>query len=1011
VEFPGDSLTMANTSVIYARAATITIADFRLDNGQMAFADNTYPAAIELAGGLTLLDGGGYFNTAHSDYPGVFNITADISGVGALNAQMMAIAFADPSTTTSTVEIVLTGNNTYEGGTLAGLRGIVTAAVDGALGTGDVMVSSTGTLHLTGGTTNDYIDDGAMVEVASGGVVNLDFTGTDVIGGLSIAGTEAEGGTWGAVGSGADHESDALTGTGMLQIPGDETIVYQTGYNSGGESWETGADWSNGLPAQAGFHYVNELGRDSGLSRTPEGTSVEFPGESLTLANTSVIYARAATVTIADFRLDNGQMAFADNTYPAAIELAGGLTLLEGGGYFNTAHGDYAGVFNITADVSGTGMLNAQMMPISFADPSTTTSTVEIVLTGDNTYEGGTLAGLRGIVTAAVDGALGTGDVTVSETGTLHLTGGTTHDYIDDSATVNLAPGGVLNLDFTGTDMIGALLMDGTLADAGTWGAVGSGADFESEQIEGEGYLQVPGAGIDHIVNRDKRVFDGEVEGAQPGDRLLLEAGERAAITFRNLHGSEAHPIVIVNDGGRVTFSGTDFAAVAFENCSHVRFTGTGSSDYFYGIEATGSSTMGIAVHEFSTNVEVDHCEVHGVNFAGIMAKTDPKCDLSANRDNFVMYDTVLHHNLVYEVGGEGFYIGFSFYGGYSSTAGCEGTTLYPHVLDGVKIYRNIVHHTGLEGIQVGCATSDCEIYKNHVTFTGLTNQQYQNRGVQLGGGTGGKFYQNYIADVPATGLIVQGYGDNEIYDNVIVRTGGVFLDKGPEPTSNQGFKVFNNTIVDSEIGINLYATDVLQNQIKNNLVVNSSGEDIRRLSSSVPWELEGNLTYDTAAEAGFVDAENDDYSLASGSAALDAGVDLSAQMPAVDYEGKVRESDWDVGAYEGQWLLKDEPTTLRGMTDTGAGMATSTWFGTFSLDDYPWLGHDRLGWLYAYDDEIDSLWLWSPTADSWLWTSRFCFPFAWSDAGTTWLYFYLHEGEAVWAYNYSTSAWEFYAE
>ncbi|KAF0093061.1 MAG: Autotransporter-associated beta strand repeat protein [Puniceicoccaceae bacterium 5H] len=257
-------------------------------------------------------------------------------------------------------------------------------------------------------------------------------------------------------------------------------LITQTGYNGGGESWETGADWSNGLPAQAGNDYINNAGLNTLLSRTPEGTSVEFPGDSLTIANTSVIYARAATVTIADFRLDNGQMAFADDTYPEAIELAGGLTLLAGGGYFNTAHGDYAGVFEITADISGVGALNAQMMPIAFADPSTTTSTVEIVLSGNNTYEGGTLAGLRGIVTTMADGALGTGDVTVSSTGQLNLGGGTTHDYIDDAATLTVEAGGLVDLNFTGTDTVGAVVLDGTEGETGTYGAVGSGADHES---------------------------------------------------------------------------------------------------------------------------------------------------------------------------------------------------------------------------------------------------------------------------------------------------------------------------------------------------------------------------------------------------------------------------------------------------------------------------------------------------------------------------------------------------
>lgn len=66
-------------------------------------------------------------------------------------------------------------------------------------------------------------------------------------------------------------------------------------------------------------------------------------------------------------------------------------------------------------------------------------------------------------------------------------------------------------------------------------------------------------------------------------------------------------------------------------------------------------------------------------------------------------------------------YIGHSFYSGFV-TASCTGIAekVFPHDIVGLKIYDNIVERTGYDGIQVGCAIKDVEVFNNTVISAGL---------------------------------------------------------------------------------------------------------------------------------------------------------------------------------------------------------------------------------------------------------------------------------------------------
>lgn len=92
--------------------------------------------------------------------------------------------------------------------------GLGTLTLSGAnLYLGDTAVE-TGVLSITSG----FLNDAANVHLAEGTVFNLNFVGTDTVNGLVIDGVGMTTGTWGAVDSGADHESSMFTGTGMLLV-------------------------------------------------------------------------------------------------------------------------------------------------------------------------------------------------------------------------------------------------------------------------------------------------------------------------------------------------------------------------------------------------------------------------------------------------------------------------------------------------------------------------------------------------------------------------------------------------------------------------------------------------------------------------------------------------------------------------------------------------------------------------------------------------------------------------
>jgi hypothetical protein len=416
--------------------------------------------------------------------------------------------------------------------------------------------------------------------------------------------------------------------------------------------------------------------------------------------------------------------------------------------------------------------------------------------------------------------------------------------------------------------------------------------------------------GCTYTVPSNTHLVDGTALGLKAGNTICLKAGNTYAnILFRNIKGSATNPIIIKNCGGTVNLnaSGKSYA-MKTELSQYFRITGGAGTTY--GIKLNAGA-QGLMLDKLSTNFEVDHLEIAKPGFAGIMAKTDPSCDNATLRGNFVMRNISLHHNYVHDTGGEGLYVGNTFYiAGMSTSCGVR----LPHIIEGVKIYNNIIKNSGWEAIQVGSSPKGLEVFNNTIENYGVKNVKYQNNGVQFGEGAPGKFYGNFIKGGKGIALFILSNADHFAYNNVIVNPGqdGIFCDE--RTAIGPGFKFINNTIINPGTnGIRLYSELVPTNIVQNNIIVNPgsystykyprTGNDayVYLLGKTVKVQMTINhLTRDISAVK-FTNAANADFSLTSSSPVINKGFNIASYNISLDFrqQPRLKGTTYDIGACE----------------------------------------------------------------------------------------------------------------
>ncbi len=334
----------------------------------------------------------------------------------------------------------------------------------------------------------------------------------------------------------------------------------------------------------------------------------------------------------------------------------------------------------------------------------------------------------------------------------------------------------------------------------------------------------------------------------RPGDTVFIEPGVRNSfLRITNLKGSPEKPIVVINGPGKVIIHNEDKGGgMAFRNCEYIHFTGTGDKRTNYGIliDTAYIGATGLGIEELSNHFEIDHVEICNTGFAGLMVKTDPSCDSTTWQSHFEMQDIRIHHNYIHNTRGEGMYIGFSKPGLYEKKCSAFPIKVSAHRIKNLKIYNNVVTKTGFDGIQIGCATENIEVYNNEISYFGQRcdkdGKYYGMTGIVVGGGSSGAYYKNRITDGMGSAFQIFGEGDIYLFDNMIIRAGqaaycseievspsSIF---GDDRTEHNGYSVFifNNTIIDPPgKAIDFRNLNHKKNIIVNNLIVNQTANNL----------------------------------------------------------------------------------------------------------------------------------------------------------------------------------------
>jgi len=332
----------------------------------------------------------------------------------------------------------------------------------------------------------------------------------------------------------------------------------------------------------------------------------------------------------------------------------------------------------------------------------------------------------------------------------------------------------------------------------------------------------------DHLIEpKSNNLIDGEVLGVKPGDKVCLKSGLFSWLRLQNFKGTRENPLTIINCGGLVKIgpSSHHFRFV-IENSEHFRLSGSGSSEYYYGIKIDGggivNNSSGLTISTFSTDFEVDHLEFSQSAGASLHSVLRPDCDPKRQRGGFTQRNLYIHDNYIHDSGTEGFYIGYSFYDGVQENCNGQNVTIYPISLENINIFRNIFENTGWDAFQVSCADGGANIYNNIVRNFATNNVGNQGAGIVIGGGTKANVFNNWIDTGFGGGINLFGLSEMKVYNNVILNAGksGIFV--GDKITSSATtHKIINNTIIKpKEKGIDMNNGSSKDNVFYNNIIV-----------------------------------------------------------------------------------------------------------------------------------------------------------------------------------------------
>jgi hypothetical protein len=468
----------------------------------------------------------------------------------------------------------------------------------------------------------------------------------------------------------------------------------------------------------------------------------------------------------------------------------------------------------------------------------------------------------------------------------------------------------------------------------GAGGAGGSGGAGGTGGGGGGG-----GGSLDPVCVCDREIAAGEsdvdLSALAPGSvvclRPLTGGTPRGPLKLHGAKGTAVAPVVVRNCDGLVHIESTTNQSALRLDGSYVRVTGAGAAGVEHGLLLSAAQSAAALAVGHADHFEIDNFEIDASNFAGVMAKVDPSstdCKVGDRRfDTFVMDGAHLHDAYIHDIEGEGIYLGNSFYTGASTqycggNAACDlspcGGVQYPHEVRSVRIHGVRVQNSSLDGIQVGSAVNDCEVFDNEVRQFGTKKTSNQDHGIQIGLGSSCRVYRNLIVNGP-NGINLQGIGGIDAVNNVVAGVTGFAIIVNPRPTPLAtdivaegyvgGFRLLHNTLfapgdnnpIIRDVNVPNAPVPTQGNVIQGNLIV--AGPSWLQISPKYQWAQAANLRFASAMEAKLLDPANDDFCLTPGAAGVDAAPNASGLGVTHDFHLTPRPlgNGYDVGALECQ--------------------------------------------------------------------------------------------------------------
>ncbi len=395
----------------------------------------------------------------------------------------------------------------------------------------------------------------------------------------------------------------------------------------------------------------------------------------------------------------------------------------------------------------------------------------------------------------------------------------------------------------------------------------------------------------------------------QPGDIIRYESGIHSVKGILGYHGTAANPIII--DLNNVESNGGAAASpiLSLSNCSYIDIIGDLSNPRSLAADLHNGLTQGINTTVNCYGIRVFNVEVRDVGDTGIRTGFQTY-NLSQARGNTAFgYDpySVVMGCRVHGCGTEAIYQGASNGHVYYES----GVVWYAwNWLRQAVCANNVVFDTDREGIQVNGFQDRVLVYNNNIENYGRDNGGGQSSGLQIGVGSKGYIWNNFIKDSGATdqggGIVLSG-DDIRCFNNTVINPiNGVFIIDAIN-RANCNIELFNNTFTDiANVGISAEASERLKVKYYNNILHATTTFSSQIDSDAGLTPDSQNNTFVEGASGlsslDFTDYANDDLTLGASSVALATGLNLKDydSRLLLNASGEIRSltGAWNRGAY-----------------------------------------------------------------------------------------------------------------